>query len=320
MLSPKEKDMFHIEFLGRKPYLLKAHKLLCTKIFASRTQIICHISTTKRSQKSRADVKIMSEHKPEWPETGDLVIASIESVKDYGAYANLDEYNKRGFLHISEISSSRIRHVRDFVREKQKLVLKVVRVDVEKGHVDLSLRRVTKRERIEKIKSWKKERKGEALLHAVAEKLGLTPDEAYQKAGAILDERYGLYEGFEQALKEGTEALTKLDIPEDIAKAIAQVAEERIRIKMVKVRGTLEIRCMKPNGVKCIQDTFNGAKKTQKAKDAKIEFSVIAAPKYRIEVMADNWKRAEEVLDKVSQTVVTSITKAGGHGSFKKEK
>ena len=97
----------------------------------------------------------MSEHKLEWPESGDLIIATIESVMDYGAYANLDEYNKRGFLHISEISSARIRNVRDFVREKQKMVLKVLRVDVEKGHIDLSLRRVTKRERIEKIKSWK---------------------------------------------------------------------------------------------------------------------------------------------------------------------
>ena len=93
----------------------------------------------------------MSEHKPEWPESGDLVIATIESVMDYGAYANLDEYNKRGFLHISEISSARIRNVRDFVREKQKMVLKVVHVNLEKGHIDLSLRRVTKRERIEKI-------------------------------------------------------------------------------------------------------------------------------------------------------------------------
>ena len=94
----------------------------------------------------------MSEHKPEWPEIGDLIIATIESVMDYGAYAKLDEYNRRGFLHISEISSTRIRNVRDFVRENQKMVLKVLRVDVEKGHIDLSLRRVTKRERIEKIK------------------------------------------------------------------------------------------------------------------------------------------------------------------------
>ena len=62
----------------------------------------------------------MSEHKPEWPESGDLVIATIESVMDYGAYAKLDEYSRRGFLHISEISSARVRNLHDFVRENQK--------------------------------------------------------------------------------------------------------------------------------------------------------------------------------------------------------
>jgi translation initiation factor 2 subunit 1 len=262
----------------------------------------------------------MSEHKPDWPETGELIIATVESVMDYGAYANLDEYHRRGFLHISEISSARIRNVRDFVRENQKMVLKVLRVDVEKGHIDLSLRRVTKRERIEKIKSWKKDRKGEALLHAVAEKVGLPVDEVYQKAGLPLEEKYGLYEGFEKVVKDGIEVLTKLNIPEDLATAIVQVAEERIKIKLVKVRGVLEVRCSKPNGVKCIQEAFLGAKKSQKAKDAKIEFSIIAAPRYSLEVSADNWKRAEELIEKVGENVVENITKAGGHGEFKREK
>lgn len=262
----------------------------------------------------------MSENKPEWPESGDLVIATIESVMDYGAYANLDEYKKRGFLHISEISSARIRNVRDFVRENQKMVLKVVHVSLEKGHIDLSLRRVTKRERIEKIKSWKKDRKGEALLHAVAEKVGLPIHEVYQKVGIILEEKYGLYEGFEKVVIDGVEVLSKLNIPEDIAKVIAQVAEERIKIKMVKVRGVLEVRCMKPNGVKCIQAALIDAKKSQKAKDVKIEFYVIAAPKYSLEVSADNWKRAEEFLGNVSDSVIANITEAGGQGSFKREK
>ena len=262
----------------------------------------------------------MPEYKPEWPEFGEFVIATIESVMDYGAYANLDEFKRRGFLHISEISSARIRNVRDFVRENQKLVLKVLRVDVEKGHIDLSLRRVTKRERIEKIKSYKKDRKGETLLHAVAEKAGLPLHEVYQKAGAVLEEKYGLYEGFEIAVKEGSDALTKLDIPEDLAKIIVQVAQERIRIKMVKVKGVFEVRCMKPNGVKCVQNAFFNAKKSHEAKDVKIEFCVIAAPRYSVEVSADNWKRAEESLDKVSESVVKNITNSGGHGVFKRTK
>ncbi len=262
----------------------------------------------------------MSENKPQFPESGDLVIATIESVMDYGAYANLDEYHRRGFLHISEIASARIRNVRDFVRENQKMVLKVVRTDLEKGHIDLSLRRVTKRERIEKIKSWKKERKGDALIHAVADKLGMPLEQANQVAGTPLEEKFGLYEGFEKAVKEGPDFLVKMGIPENVASVIVQVAEERIKIKLVKVRGVLEVRCMNPNGVKCIKEAFNGATDSLKARDAKVEFAVIAAPKYSVEVSADSWKRAEEVLDKVSDTVVVNVTKLGGHGEFKREK
>jgi translation initiation factor 2 subunit 1 len=255
-----------------------------------------------------------------YPEPGDLVIATIQTVMDYGVYANLDEYNRRGFLHISEISSARIRNIRDFVRENQKMVLKVLRVDTEKGHIDLSLRRVTKRERIEKIKSWKKDRKGEALLYVVAERAGLTKEEALQKVGAPLEEKFGLYDGFEKTIKDGTGFLAELGISEDLAKIIAAVAEERIRIKTVKIRGVIELRCMQPNGVKCIKDAFSNAKKGKQPKDAKIEFSVIAAPKYRVEVTSETWKRAEEVLDKISENVVANITAAGGHGEFRREK
>lgn len=261
----------------------------------------------------------MAERKPQWPEVGDLVIATIETVTDYGAYAKLDEFEKRGLLHVSEISSSWIRNIRDFVREGQKVVLKVLRVDLEKGHIDLSLRRVTKRERIEKVLSWKKERKAEALLRGVAEKVGLTCDEVYAKVGAVIEEKFGLYEGFEKAAIEGPEALTEIGVPDDIAKAFSEVAQERIHVKLVKVKGVLEVCCMKPNGVKVIKEAFQSVK-AQKTKDAEVHFAVIAAPKYSIEVLAENYKRAEDVFQKSAQNLITTITKAGGQGSFRREK
>lgn len=260
----------------------------------------------------------MAERKPQWPEAGDLVIATIETVTDYGAYAKLDEYDKRGLLHVSEISSSWIRNIRDFVREGQKVVLKVLRVDHEKGHIDLSLRRVTKRERIEKIMSWKKERKAEALLRGVAEKTGLTPDEVYQRAQAI-EQKYDLYEAFEKAAVEGPDALTEISVPENLAKAFTEVAQERIHVKMVKVKGVLEIRVVKPNGVKIIKEAFHKAK-GEKIKDAKVTFYVIAAPKYSVEVQAENYKRAEDVMQKTTDNVITAVTNAGGEGTFRREK
>ncbi|MGQ9623765.1 MAG: translation initiation factor IF-2 subunit alpha [Candidatus Bathycorpusculaceae bacterium] len=262
----------------------------------------------------------MAIRKPEWPEVGDLVIATVETVMDYGAYVKLDEFNKRGLLHISEISSSWIRNIRDFVREGQKVVLKVLRVDVEKGHVDLSLRRVTKREKIEKIMSWKKERKAEALLRSVAEKTGLPLSDVYEKAGALLEKEYGLYEGFEKIAREGVEVLAKMGVQQELASAFAEVAKERIRVPTVKVKGIVELRCIKPNGVKVIKEAFLNAKKAEKTRGVELRFYVVAAPKYCIEVVAENYKHAEAVLQRVAQNVVSNVEQAGGQGVFRREK
>ena len=262
----------------------------------------------------------MAFKKPDWPEVGDLVIATVEEVTDFGAYAKLDEYDKKGLLHISEISSSWIRNIRDFIREGQKVVLKVLRVDVEKGHIDLSLRRVTKRERIEKIMFWKKERKAETLLRNVAEKTSLSLEEVYEKAGAPMEKEYGLYEGFEKVVKDDTAALTKIGIPEDLATVIVEIAKERIRVPMVRVKGVVELRTTNPDGVNIIKEAFLNAKKAEKSREAKVRFYVIAAPKYCIEVMADNYKNAEAVLQRVSENVISNIDKAGGQGLFRREK
>lgn len=262
----------------------------------------------------------MALRKSEWPEVGDLVVATVQEVTDFGAYVKLDEYDKKGLLHISEISSSWIRNIRDFIREGQKVVLKVLRVDAEKGHIDLSLRRVTKRERIEKILSWKRERKAETLLKTVAEKTGLSFNEVYEKAGALIEKEYGLYEGFEKVVKEGKAILTKIGVSEELAAVIAEIAEDRMRVPTVKVKGVVELRCMKPEGVKIIKEAFLNAKKAEKSREAKFRFYVIATPKYAIEVMADNYKHAEAILQKVGENVVSNVIKAGGQGSFRREK
>jgi translation initiation factor 2 subunit 1 len=262
----------------------------------------------------------MAFKKPDWPEIGDLVIATVEEVTDFGAYVKLDEYDKKGLLHISEISSSWIRNIRDFIREGQKVVLKVLRVDAEKGHIDLSLRRVTKRERIEKIMVWKTDRKAETLLRSVAEKTGLSIDEVYEKAGAPMEKEYGLYEGFEKVVKDGASALTKIGVPEDLATVIVEIAKERMHVPMVKVKGVVELRTTNPEGVRIIKEAFLNAKKAEKSREGKVRFYVIAAPKYCIEVMAENYKSAEAVLQRVSENIISNIDKAGGQGLFRREK
>ena len=259
----------------------------------------------------------MTLRRAEWPEVGDLVIAEVQRITDYGAYVRLEEYGKDGLLHISEVSSGWIRNIRDFIREGQKVVLKVLRVDPSKGHVDLSLRRVTKREKREKLFLWKRERKAEGLLRSASEKLKIPLEELYEKVGFLMEEKFGgLYEGFEKVAKDGEKVLLEIGVPKNIATVIAEIAKEKIRIPMVKVKGILEMQCIKPNGVKIIQQALLKAKEVDRPKGTEIKIYVIAPPKYRIEVLAENYKDAEKILQNASRVALEAITRAGGQGSF----
>ncbi len=263
----------------------------------------------------------MALRKAEWPEPGDLVLTSVQRITDYGAYVTLDEYGKEGLLHVSEVSSGWVRNIRDFVREGQKVVLKVLRVNTEKGHVDLSLRRVSKRERREKVLSWKRERKAESLLRSVSEKLSIPTEELFAKSGTLIEEKFGgLYEGLEAAAREGPDLLTQAGVPQETATIIAEIAKEKIKLPLVKIKGTIELQCMKPNGVEYIRDALLDAQKIEKPEGTTIHVYVVAAPKYAVEVQAKDYKEAESLLQKSSETALKTITKAGGTGSFERTK
>lgn len=263
----------------------------------------------------------MSVKETEWPEIGDLVIASIQKVTNYGAYVLLDEYGKEGLLHISEVSSGWVRNIRSFVREGQKTVLKVLRVNAEKEHIDLSLRRVTKRGRREKILAWKKDRQAEGLLRSVSEKLNIQIEEVHEKAGSLIEAKFGeLYRGLEKTAREGPDVLLELGVPKNLAVAIAEIVKEKIKLPLVKIKGTLELQCMKPDGVVRIREALLSAQKVEKSSGTKVRVYVVAPPKYRIEVSAEDYKKAERVLEKATETAIKNITKAGGTGTFRRGK
>ncbi len=256
-----------------------------------------------------------------WPEVGELVVATVERITDYGAYVKLDEYDKEGLLHISEISSTWVKNIRDFVREKQKVVLKVLRVNTTKEHVDLSLRRVTKRDKREKIQLWKKEKRAESLLSNASEELNISAKEMYEKAGVPIQEKFGrIYKGLETTAKEGATVLMELGIPKDIAVVLERIAKERIRMPVVKITGLLELECTKPDGVVIIRDTLLRAKKMKKSKGTEVRVYTVSPPSYRIEVLAQNYKKAETLLKKATDAALQTITKMGGRGNFKREK
>jgi len=150
-----------------------------------------------------------------------------------------------------------------------------------------------------------------------AEKLGVTPEEAYETVGSILEDQFGsLYDSFEAAAVKGEKPLIKAKIPPDWVKAIYDLAESKVRIPLMKVKGTLELTCSKPNGVTVLRDAFRKAKTVRKPENADVKIYVTGTPKYRVEVSAENYKEAEKLLEKVVNTALVTVKASGGAGKF----
>src|SRR2546428_13160179 len=250
-----------------------------------------------------------------YPEIGDLVVATVTRVENYGAYVKLHEFSGiEGLVHISENSTTWVRNIREHARQGQKLVLKVLRVSSQRNQIDLSLRRVTGREKSEKMLEWKKERKDEAILKSAAERMKKPEEDAEAIKNTILEKFGGLYDPLEEAMDEGPEALVKAGLSEDWAQAITDVSKTKIRLERSKVRGTVAVTCRKPGGLEIIRQTLLGAKKIRRSRGSEIKIYTIGSPKYRIEVEAGNFEAAEKTLNLVTEEILDSIKKAGGEG------
>ena len=141
-----------------------------------------------------------------FPEEGELVICTIGKVHFHTVFVKLDEYDKQGVIHISEISPGRIRNIRDYVKEGKKVICKILRVDKEKGHVDLSLRRVTDMQRKAKNNEIKQEQLAEKIVEQVAKKLKKNLHVFYDDITSKVFNKYpSLFECFNDFALENTD-------------------------------------------------------------------------------------------------------------------
>jgi translation initiation factor 2 subunit 1 len=255
------------------------------------------------------------------PLVDEFVVVTVDRIVPYGAYVTLDEYDDaEGLLHISELSSRWVRNIRNHVRENQKTVLKVLRVDPEKRHINLSLRRVTEREKREMLLLWKHDKKGRKLFDMAAKRMGVDRGEAMEKMGRLLEERFGsLYLALESVAMKGRAALKEANIPSNWAEELFEIAESRIQIPQKTVRGILELTCNAPNGVKVLRDAFKKVNTIETPDNANINLYVAGVPRYRIEVFANSYQEAEELIEKAVNAALETVEEAGGEGEFTRE-
>lgn len=253
----------------------------------------------------------------EYPEDGELVVCTVTDVKNFGAFVTLDEYGgKEGFIHVRDVATGWVKYIRDYVREGQKIVCKVLAVDPSKGHIDLSLKQVNEHQKREKIQAWKNENKAEKLLEIVAARLGKKSNEFVQECLPEILENYGsVYAAFEEA------SLNPKDFKKQFPKkkwteAFAEVAKENIQPPKVEIVAIMELTCPDQNGIVHIR---NALMEETSSERAEINVRYMGAPRYRVGVSAPDYKTAEDELKKMFDAVTKKLEKHGGRTKLVRE-
>ncbi len=247
-----------------------------------------------------------------FPEEGELVICKVTSVQSHSVFAQIKNYNKSGMIHISEVSPGRIRNIRDYVKEGKIIVTKVLRINQERGHIDLSLRRVTDNQRRIVITQDKQEAKARKIIDYLASEMKQDPQKLFEQIATPVSEHYDyLFDAFMEVVEDNT-TFEELGVPKDVAKKLDDVVKQRIKPAEVEIKGTLSLSTFAPDGLETVKKALHSAEKEGS------NVSYLGGGNYLVRVKAPDYKKAEKILADSTNAAVSLIEKSGGQGTFER--
>ena len=224
-------------------------------------------------------------------EVGDAVLCTVDRIAGTVVFVKIEGHGE-GSIILSEIAPGRIRNLRNYVVPKKRIVCKVLRIN-KKGGLELTLRRVTPKERREVLEEYRKEKSSLSLLKSV---LG-------EKSEAILkkiSEKEKISEFLEEA-KENPNKLQKLIGKENSEKILKILKLEKVKKSVVKKE--ISLKTTKSNGIEDIKELL------VKIKEAEIRY--ISAGKYSLKIESSDLKKADNKLQEIIKNIKEKAKKKG---------
>lgn len=220
-------------------------------------------------------------YEKKYPDVDDLVMVNVKSIAEMGAYVSLLEYNNiEGMILMSELSRRRIRSVSKLIRVGRQEVVVVLRVDKEKGYIDLSKRRVAPEEIAKCEERYNKSKAVHSIMRHVAETTQKGLEDLYVQFGWPLYQRFGhAYDAFKIAITDPDTVFKDINIDEEIKNVLVKNIQRRLTPQPVKVRADLEVTCFHYDGIDAIKAALKAGENCGN-KDFPINIKLVAPPLY----------------------------------------
>lgn len=256
----------------------------------------------------------------EFPEADDVVMVLVKEIQDMGGYVHLLEYNNcQGMIMLSELSRRRIRSVNKLLKVGRQEVAAVVRVDKEKGYIDLSKRRVAP-EDISKIdEKWNKSRTVHSIVRHVAETVGIDMIDLYQRWGWPLYRKYAhAYDGFRMAVNDPDTVLEGLEITDREREELLRNVTRRLTPQPIKLRADIEVTCYQYEGIDAVKAALS-AGEAAGTEECPIKIKLVAPPLYVVTTASLQKKIGIDALKQALNVVKKEILERKGKFVLKVE-
>ena len=192
-----------------------------------------------------------------YPEEDEIVLCKVTKIYPNSVFVDLLEYDRKsGIVHISEVSPGRIRNLRDYVSVGRQIVCKILRINRERGHIDLSLRRVNSNQRREKLDEVKQELKSEQLIKNLAKKLKIPFEKLYNDVTNKIFKDYSHLHLCFKDVVAGDVDLAKIGLSPKLATEIRDAVIDKFKPKRISIEAEIRLQTYASNGVERIKKTL----------------------------------------------------------------
>ncbi|KAL0452695.1 UNVERIFIED_CONTAM: Eukaryotic translation initiation factor 2 subunit alpha [Sesamum latifolium] len=276
-------------------------------------------------------------YEAKYPEVDQAVMIQVKSMADSGAYVSLLEYNNiEGMILFSELSRRRIRSISSLIRVGRIEPVMVLRVDKEKGYIDLSKRRVSEEDIQACEERFNKSKLVHSIMRHVAETMNIDLEDLYIHVGWPLYRKYGhAFEAFKLIVNDPDSVLDSLtrEVKEigpdgqEVTKVVPALSEEvkdalvkNIRRRMtpqpLKIRADIEMKCFQFDGVLHIKEAMRKAEAAGN-KDCPVKIKLVAPPAYVLNTQTLDKEQGIAILNQAIEACTEEIERHKGKLSVK---
>eukprot|EP01018_Ginkgo_biloba_P004282 Gb_28065 [translate_table: standard] len=276
-------------------------------------------------------------YEAKYPEVDQAVMIQVKNIADMGAYVSLLEYNNiEGMILFSELSRRRIRSVSSLIKVGRQETVMVLRVDKEKGYIDLSKRRVSEEDIQACEERYNKSKLVHSIMRHVAETLDADLEDLYIHVGWPLYRKYGhAFEAFKVIVTDPDSVLNNLTrevkeigpdgqevikvepaMSDDVKDALIKNIRRRMTPQPLKIRADIELKCFQFDGVLHIKEAMKKAE-AEGNSDCPVKIKLVAPPLYVLTTQTLDKEEGISVLEAAIKACGKEIEKHKGKMAVK---